>query len=613
MDNSPVETAETDDTGLLELTEPVTIVSESTEKRKRGRPRLDSMPSGTVAPARDPLIPSPLYRTYRSDSRNPNQLSKIAWNYWNNLPPWAKGRIDAYIYRDHPPLLEPPLKDDGSGPQYYKYIDKIPGDTPIQDDIDLLNRYGAGSYHVMLSETASTKKEDKAICTIWIQNVGGADYRSNPPTDDRIRDVSQVDLDNPACKSYKAYLIGEKKLPGQFDTEREEGDMAQVQIIEKLTDKMVQMAENTSTGKNKDAGVLQDAMKGAMDVMQKGAEAAIKTTQEANEYAAKVRQEADVNRPAATATSDPMMLALKIVELIHSERPAPTPGTDARYDALQAQLSQLQQSQIDRLSKQVETLLDAKVTGPAASTSPFSAMDQGLDSLEKFNNVMTRLRGDKEEGEGTAMDAVADAAPKWMRPILPLIPGLAQGVISWLQMRQAQPQPTYVQMADGRIMPIAVPQVIPPQQQIQAGPGYMPNPIRSPYGPQPVPSPTTNPAQSPDPIYTLLSSIAMPLLNNLQVNGTGTDFADWFIGGYGQQMYEDVMQLGPDTLFQAINTFPPIATHPIYVQVPVEQVQAFVTEFCDPKWPEEGDEEEGATAGAGTGTGTGSGPGPVPA
>ena len=121
-----------------------------------------------------------------------------------------------------------------------------------------------------------------------------------------------------------------------------------------------------------------------------------------------------------------------------------------------------------------------------------------------------------------------------------------------------------------------------------------------------MPSPTPNPAQ--DPIYALLSSITVPLLNNLQVDGTGSDFADWFVGGYGQQVYDEVAQLGPDMLFQAISTFPPIITNPIYTQTPTEKVQAFITEFCDPKW----EEEEGGV-GAGAGSDPGSGSGPIPA
>ena len=76
-------------------------------------------------------------------------------------------------------------------------------------------------------------------------------------------------------------------------------------------------------------------------------------------------------------------------------------------------------------------------------------------------------------------------------------------------------------------------------------------------------------------------------------------------------MYEDVAQLGPDTLYAAISTFPPIVSHSIYAQVPVERVQAFITEFCDPKWPEgEGDEDEEED---GKVSGMEPGAGPVPA
>lgn len=571
---------------------------------KGGNKRKDEAPIGLSAPPIPIPVPRPKFRIYKTDSAAKDQRPISFLNWWNGLPSWAKDQTVAYVYREHPVLLD--LVDENGKKLDFKYIDKIIGTEPMQDELDFLHRYGCGSYKVMFNEAEPRKGVDKTktLCEVYVTNVGGGDYRSNPPTDRRISEVEQVDLDNPANTAYISFLRGQGKLPEQQNSRQTEGDMAQVQIIEKLTDKMVQMAENTSTGKNKDAGVLQDAMKGAMDVMQKGAEAAIKTTQEANDYAARVRNEAEANRPTPTPSENPMSMALEIVKLIHSER-TPNQGSDARFDELQRQFSQLQQSQIDRLTKQVETLLEAKVTGPAASTSPFSAMNEGLESLEKFNGVMDRLRNSKEDaGEDAVVDAVADAAPKWMRPFLPILPGLAQGVLAYLQQRGQQPQPAYYQTPDGRILPMMQPQVIQPQQQIQAPPMQWNGPgVRSTqFGPQPVPSPASAPDT--DPIYQLLQSITIPLLNNLQVNGTGTDFADWFVGGYGQAVYEDVVQLGPETLFTAISTFPPINTNPIYGQVPVERVREFVTEFCDPKWDEEGDEPEKVSE---------PGTGPVPA
>lgn len=576
---------------------------------KGGGPRKDGIKSGTVEI--DMPVPTPRYRVFKSDSTNPNQSSKSGWNYANTLPEWAKSKIIYYVYRDWPVLLDPGFDEETETyNRQYKYIDKISGNEPIQDDMDLLHRYGCGTYRIVAKDSSSKRKVDKPIFTVLVMNVGGADYKSNPPTDDRINDVDQVDLDHPANKSYVSYLRGQGKLPEQVDGRLKEHEMATVETVKEVTTQqgvlvkeIIGMArERGQTSENASkaqAEVMADTIKTSNEMTREAAKQSIGMVKDAFDQAKAMLPTATTPDPNA----NPMHMALEIVKLIREDKPQ-AQGADARYDALQVQLAQLQQSQIDRLSKQVETLLDAKVTGPAASNSPFSAMDQGLDSLEKFNNVMTRLRGDKEEGNDV-VDAVADAAPKWLRPILPLIPGLAQGVIGWMQMRQQAPQPTYYQTADGRVLPFSPPQPMPqPQQQIQSGPVPV-RPIQQ-FGPQPVPNPTTNPAQ--DPIYALLSSITIPLLNNLQVNGTGTDFADWFVGGYGQDVYEDVAQLGPDTLFAAISTFPPIVTNAIYAQTPVDQVQKFVTEFCDPKWPDEGE-------GEGTEGGIGKGPesGPIPA
>lgn len=593
MDNSNAQTTETEDLveldgsgNELESVEPIQTPPESsllpdpgTLPRKRGRPRLDSMPPGSAQPLREPIIPSPLYRTFRSESRNPNQTSKTGWDYWNNLPEYAKRRIDAYVYRDHPPLLEPPEKEDGSK-QYPKYIDKIPGSTPIQDDLDLLNRYGCGSYHLTLSETASTKREDKAICNIWVTNVGGSDYRSNPPTDDRIRDVEQVDLNNPACKSYAAYLRGEKKLPGQFDVAQQENEMANAQLIDKLVDKITEDRDRVPRQ--------DDSSKRNMEINNELTKAAIQTMKEVNAYALKTRDEIDAGRPTpvvtppATPSENPMTLALEIVKLIRDDRnPASNAATDARYEALQLQLSQMQNSQIDSLREQVKVLMEAKVTTPAASTSPFAAMKEGLESLEQFNGVMERLKGSTEKEE-TVTEAVGDLAPKWLRPFMPLVPLFGQAIGAFLQYRQQSammpqqvPQPPYY------------PQGYPtgPMPQPQLG---LPQPQQQPMPPQ-SPTQIDNPNNLPPPAIEVLSGIKDSLAFHMDYGMTGSEFAGWYVRQVGEPRYKDVASLGSDQIMQLLSLYPP-TSRTISGQKP-EYVQEFVSEFCNPKM-EEGDEEE---------------------
>lgn len=582
---------------------------------KGGRTRKDGIKPGIVDV--DLPIPTPRYRVFKSDATNPNQSSKTAWNYANTLPAWAKSKIVYYVYRDWPVLIDPGFDEEQEVyDRQYKYIDKISGDTPIQDDMDLLHRYGCGTYRVVAKDASTKRKIDKPVFTVWVMNIGGSDYKSNPPTDQRINDVEQVDLGNPANKSYVAYLRGMGKLPEQIDGKVKEHEMATIEAMKEssaqqgvLVKEIISMAKDRSQSSENSskaqAEVMADTIKTSNDMTREAAKQSIGMVKEAFDQAKAMLPTAATVAPS----QDPVTVARDIIKLL---KEGSNPN-DSEIALLRAQLNQMQQAQVQTqqaqitaLQDQIKTLIEAKVTTPAQTSSPFAAMKEGLESLEQFNDVMGRLKGNKEESE-EVVDAVADVAPKWLRPMLPFVPGLMQGAISFFNMRMQQPQPTYYQTADGRILPIQVAPQPQPQQQIPGRVVQMQPHPQNPYAPpnpNPVPPP---PSSSQDPIYQLLSSISVPLLNSLQVGGTGTDFADWFIGGYGEAVFEEVAKLGPDMLLTAISTFPPISQNGIFVQADPAYVRAFVAEFCDPKFPDNGgeDEEEGG--------GTGKPAGPTPA
>jgi hypothetical protein len=551
---------------------------------KGGRPRKDGIKPGIVETTSHHPIPTPRIRTFKSDSTAPNASSKSAWNYWNTLPTWAKERVVAYVYRDHPILLDPEdmVDEDGpSKPTQFKYIDKIIGTQPIQDDSDLLNRYGCGNYRVTLTDAAPKKKDDRPVCTVWIMNVGGGNYRSNPPTDNRIDDIAQIDLDHPANKSFVSYLRGQGKLPDQLNSKQQENEMANVQLIDKLTDNLLA----SSKEKNKDTGVLQDAMKGAMEVMQEGAKAAVSITREANEYASKVRDQADSNRPsqvvAPVSTSDPIATAVQLIKTIQEM----SGGSNQEVTELRHQLAQMQQSQLESMREQIRLLMDAKVTTPATASSPFSSMNEGLESLRKMKEVVDEFAGaagEEAASKGNPVtEAIGDAAPKWVRPFIPYAPLLGQLLMGMLQSRMQQPQPQ--------------PQYAPPGYPSGPMPGYQPSPqINAPLmpTPQPQPQPTQidNPNNLPQPVIEVLSGLKDSLAFHMHYEMSGTEFAQWYITQVGEPRYRDVAALGVEQIVQCLALYPPTAS--VLRNKKTEEVTDFVSEFCAPKW-EEGDDEPG--------------------
>lgn len=75
-----------------------------------------------------------------------------------------------------------------------------------------------------------------------------------------------------------------------------------------------------------------------------------------------------------------------------------------------------------------------------------------------------------------------------------------------------------------------------------------------------------------------LNSIQVPISNSLHDSGEGDTFADWFIGGYGERIYQELVAYGEGALVMGLYAFPPIATR--IMDVPREQVEKFVHEFC---------------------------------
>jgi len=554
--------------------------------RKRGRPK------GTVGIPKDiPLppdkepsnyVPTPKFNSFKSDATNPAQRTKALWNWWNALQPHQKDQLQAYVYRDWPILKLPTgvrQEDVGSNPS----MDKISGAEPIQDDVDFLHRYGVGIYRLRLNKTNKSKNGETTsgtITTAYINGLG-VDMKSHPPTDKRIADIDQIELTHPENGSYISFLRMQGKLPEQRNQKDEENEMAQVTAISEMTGLVKDLVN-----KNKDdSNLTEQAVKGIIDMTQKGAVATIEgfrdSMKDAEEIRRKAREEvqaATVAHPQAPAV-DPFDQAIKIVTLMRDAR-----GND---DILK-QFMDLSQRQMERM----ETMMKESLNRPQAQPTPI--VDR-IKDLKDLREISRDLFGDKEEATGMG-DAVGDAAgelaPKWLRPFIPIITPLAMG----LAQAFLSPRPG---------APVQYPPQYPPQPQPGANP-YPPPPVQFPGpvsapgpGPQPVPtapqSQPVNPPTGPMPVpgmpaevANLLFMIQGPFLNMIgDPQMSGTEFAGWFQDGFGVVAHNQVIAFGPEALFTAIASYPPIANELLAARMPEKRVRDFINEFCDPKWEDE--------------------------
>lgn len=584
-----VDTAFTSSESLLAA--PEAEHKKGTTAGKRGRPEK-------VDPAIG--VPTPPFRIFKSDATNPHQRIKPFLNYWNNLPTWAKENTLMYVYREHPVLLfierDPDNKD-----QEFNYIDKISGAEPLQDEMDLLHRYGCGNYKLVFN-AIMVGKPNRTLTTVYATNLGGGDFKSNPPTDKRISDTKNVDLVHPSNASYVAYLRGMGLLPSQLDAIRESNDMASIEVVKeqqattnKLVDTVVKMAQDKNDKKSDNTDVLEKAMSGAMDIMAKGSEAAIKVTQEANAYASRVREEADTRRAAGVpqvTPTDPMAIALQIVNLIQGGVKA----GDPEVLLLRQQLDKMRDEQVTMMREELRAMRDKPVSH---SDNPFNNIEAGLTAIKKMREMTEEISGGSDKGSVAEDVADAAGAPKWLIRFAPLLQQGMTLVDGFFRMKVAQngqpPMPNYPPQGYPQN-----PQGYPPpnwngpgQQHTQPQPQQWGQPQPQVPGPQLVqakhPLGTLDPAQFTPELGNLLLSIATPLHVHLAEKDSGTTFAEWFLGGFPDETFQQIQEFGPDMVVAALYSFPP--TLAAIQQFPADQVQGFVAEFLNPQF-EEGDKDE---------------------
>jgi hypothetical protein len=568
----------------------------------------EGMSSVLVKPEIPLPIPTPRFTVFRSGAANNAQDSRRAYAYWNELPTWAQDRTVLYVYRDWPKLVE---IEENSGD--FVYIDKIIGSEPLQDDVDLLNRYGAGSYKLMLNETHPTGRN---LCTIWVTNLGVNDLKSHPPVDKRISDIKNVDMDFPGNKSYIEFLRMAGKLPEQTRGKELEAELANVALVDKLMDRndklqdtaldIARKAADKPTAAPKE--ISDEAINRAINIVATGAERANKMITEAAEAGKEAR------KSEAGSVKETLDIVSTIIDKFAPGRGEPDP----EVALLRAELERMRSDRFKSLEDQINSMKSAPAN---SNTSPSATMKESITAFKEMRDLVEDVVGN---GKSNPVVEAADelGMPKWLQlslqyglPVINNVLGLVMAGRGLTPMPNPAP-------------PTGMPGM--PNMSGMGGPGGVPMP---PMAPRPNPSPGMAPTaglpapvqtvQQPQteltqngvPTYGLHPDIAdilfeqkTPIVQYLAAgDATGEDYAELFANTYGLPVFNMMAGFGKDALLLAITSFPPIMSRLGVLSVSSDRLAQFAGEFCDFKpelEPLDDGEEESNNGKPGPGQGT---------
>ena len=546
---------------------------------KTGRPRLDGMPVGSrrVKPgSQDPAysVPNPHFSKYYSDDANSAKRTAKLWTWVKALPIQCQELIDVYVYRDWPPLLPASPEDDD-----FNNIDKFSATELWAKDEDMNDRYGAGDFHVFLN--VGMKPHRRTIATAWVK--GNRSFRDLPPSDKRITVMGDdgfpkfIDRADPQCKTYVEFLRSRGIIPEVHQAEKERLKMEQAETaqqsmsaVERMADKVIKIAENARVVAPAAAPALNsDTVKEVMNTAMEGSRVSVEMLKDT----IKTLREGNGGGGNNDSTLE---TALKIaVEIGKANNPA-------EYLKIIGEQNQaIVKLQMDRLNDKIESLTRANQapTTPTAPSTPVGGLKEMVKDFKELRELMN-----------DGADAAAETAPGVWGVVERVMPHLANLGGSLLQMYMAsQMRPGQMPPCPGNGMPMPMAPPQPPQPQptqpsnvVQMQPAGLPAPQPPPTA-QPNGTPGTPPAPGSAPdsqaiLMNALNSIQVPISNSLHDSGEGDTFADWFIGGYGERIYQELVAYGEGALVMGLYAFPPIATR--ITNVPREQTEKFVHEFC---------------------------------
>lgn len=527
---------------------------------RNGKARKLSVPSADGKGEMEIKVPTPPYRLFKSDSMTRTQLTKVLWAWAWALPGWVKDRGMWYIYRDHPVLIDVTADDRKNG--RFSNIDKVAvnGESPIMDDADLLNRYGAGSYKVVLNIEGE-------VATGYVVNLGGARWKDNPPNDKRVTDPREIDWTNPANASYKAYCRSVGIHPETL------GDKGEDQAMATATTAITEMGRQNSELAGRLFTTLEKALENrnhtsegdatgkALETMAQAAKAGNDVVMDA------MRRMQEFQSEQGGKNTDPVAMMEMVAGLIEKLAPKADDSLKTELAEMRRELADARNQQMRDLQEEIRELRKNPVQ--AQQQGGLASLKETLETLREFRKMDEEMNPAKEAIEETA----EELAPKWLRPILPIALPLLQGLAGMLL---APNRPGVPQMANPQPQqPSPFPQIQGPQpvQQQQQPMQQQRQPMQQPMQQQQQPPPPT------DPFMPVISMIAPGLVNHLKEGKSGVEFAEWFMDGYGESGYDEIVANFPDTVILGKLYEHPGLGPQLQQQFPQEQVMEFVRQF----------------------------------
>lgn len=507
--------------------------SDEPPKRGRGRPRKDGAPTGSrKAVASD--VPGPRFTSFYSDHHNPNQKTRAAWTWWNQLPGPMKDLIDVHVYRDWPVLLDPP-----EGSDEKKYVDKVIGTQPFQNDQDFIDRWGAGDYHCYVNVNPITGPR-RTLMTCYVK--GSHDFKTYIPTDRRIDNIDNLSLTDPANAAYVAWLKANGKVK---DVAKETENMAAnasataglSEIAVKALDRGDRLMEKLIEKENAPAPPL-DPPPSAEEKL--------------NESLTLLEKLQNFTKGP---TSDPLQMMTVIVETakVIAGSNDPSKYMD-RITALEEKLrtteSEMLRGQLTEIKEQLRTI---KETPPASNVL--------LPDGSNLNAVI-------EKAVAKAFDAGVPEDTAWyVEPLKQLLPAAVPALMLGLQ-RLMSPTPN---------APILLPppnfQAGQPQAQIQPQSQQLPPPQPQAQAQPQVPQPNAEEVE----INRVLTAISAPVIEALSNEDGGDQFADWVREEFGASSQRLLAKFSEQEISAALYMFPLTAQR--MTQFQQGRVAKFVSEF----------------------------------
>ena len=593
----PVMTVMSADTPFLASESQADISLEQREKAtRRGRPAGSGAPPGS-APAPNSSntnqirVPDPKYKTYYSDSENPNQKSKAFWNWWNQLPTSFKERCVAYVYRDWPVLITLDRDSDE-----LTSIDCISGVEPIQNDNDLNDKYGAGDFCIWFNEALLPGR--RTLCKIYVK--GSRDLKSRPPSDRRINDVNQIEMTDPQNAGYIAFLRGRGLLPDQITLAKKEGELASLQAakemsttVERLTDKVIKMAEDKGKGTPGSDETLRVLTQASINANEIQADAAKRSNEMLHETIRSMRElEGGAGKNGGMTFAEALELAEKLANR--------SGGVDPEVIQLRAEIERMRNDRMQSLEAQINAL---KVL-PTTNSSPSATMKESITAFKEMRDLVEDVVGG---GKANPVAEVGDelGLPKWAQYAIQFGLPLAGNIVSMVMAGRgltpipSPPMPGMPGMAGapGTGMPMQPPPQQRPQQQqppqSQTNPAGLPAPIPTTLNPEDrTPNGLPTFGLHPD-IAELLWEVKTPMTQYITSGDfNGEDYAATFCDNYGVDTYNMLKGFGAEAVEMAILAFPPITTRLNALSVSTDKLKKFVGEFCTAELTQDGEGDD---------------------